>query len=166
MPTWGDAIAGVINLVLKEQTDEILVNAMTGVTAEGDGEEVKADVNYGFTIGERGYFNVSGEFLDRGRTNRSGTWTGDIFPGISGTEATDAELASRGLTRDDFSMRTGQGAARVGAAFFNTQVPLNDQAEFYAFGGNIDPGGQKISFLRTRADQHRLAAFVPGPKVL
>lgn len=58
-------------------------------------------MNYCFGVGERGYFNVTGEFLDRGRTDRSAPWTGDIFPGISGQAATDAELQRRALTRAD-----------------------------------------------------------------
>ena len=62
-----DAIAGVINIVLKEQSNEIQINSMAGVTAEGDGEQYKANINYGFKIGENGFFNVTGEFFNRGR---------------------------------------------------------------------------------------------------
>jgi len=151
-----DAIAGVINIVLKEQSNEIQINTMAGVTAEGDGEQIKTDVNYGFKIGERGFFNVTGEFFDRGRTNRSGTWTRDIFPGISGTSETDAELANRGLSRDDFSMKTGQGAARVGSAFFNSVVPLNESAEFYAFGGFTHRKGFATGFYRLPNSEPRV----------
>jgi iron complex outermembrane recepter protein len=151
-----DAIAGVINIVLKEQTKNIQINTMAGVTAEGDGEQYKTDVNYGFKIGEKGFFNVTGEFFDRGRTNRSGTWTGDIFPGVSGTTETDVELQQRGLTRDDFSMKTGQGAARVGAAFFNSVVPLNENSEFYAFGGFTFRKGFATGFYRLPNSEARV----------
>lgn len=151
-----DAIAGVINIVLKEQTDEIQINTMTGVTGEGDGEQVKADVNYGFKVGEKGFFNVSGEFFNRARTNRSGAWTGDIFPGISGSADTDAEVLRRGMTRKDFSMKTGQGAARVGAAYFNSVVPLNDNAEFYAFGGFTHRKGMATGFYRLPNSEARV----------
>ena len=43
-----DAIAGVINIVLKDNTEGIQLNNLVGTTAEGDGEQVKTDVNYGF----------------------------------------------------------------------------------------------------------------------
>ncbi len=151
-----DAIAGVINIVLKEQSNEIQVNTMTGITAEGDGEQIKTDINFGTKIGKKGYFNVTGEFFDKGRTNRSGTWTGDIFPGISGSAETDAELQSRGLTRDDFSMKTGQGAARIGAAFFNTLIPLSESAEFYAFGGITHRKGFATGFYRLPNSEARV----------
>ncbi len=151
-----DAIAGVINIVLKEQTDYVEVNAMTGQTASGDGEQVKADINYGFKIGESGFFNVTGEFFDRGRTDRSDEWQGDIFPGISGKEATDAELRRIGKTRRDFSMKTGQGYATVGALFFNSVVPLSDTDEFYTFGGFSYRRGAATGFYRLPNSEARV----------
>src|SRR6058998_2522003 len=125
-----DAIAGVINIVLKEQAERLDVTSTVGTTPGGDslsgvvdrhdGDLVKTDVNYGFRLGDRGFVNVTAEYLDRGATNRAAPWSGDIFPGITGTAATDAELASRGLTRGDFTMQVGQAAATFGTAFFNT----------------------------------------------
>ena len=151
-----DAIAGVINIVLKEQTQDIQVNATTGTTGEGDGDQYAVDANYGFNIGDQGFFNVSGTFLDRGRTNRSGTWTGDIFPGISGTAATDAELARIGMTRDDFSMKTGQSKATVGMVFFNSAYSLSDNAELYGNGGISHRKGFATGFFRLPDSEARV----------
>lgn len=143
-----DAIAGVINIVLKDQTDAIEINAQTGATGEGDGEQVKTDINTGFPIGDGGFFNVTAQFLNIERTDRSDPWTGDIFPGISGQAETDAELARLGMTRRDFSMRTGQGEAVGGLAFFNGVVPISDAAEFYTFGGISHRNGMATGFYR------------------
>ncbi len=151
-----DAISGVINLELRQQVNDLLVEVGTGITGEGDGEETKVSANYGFRVGEGGFFNVTGEFLDRNRTDRSGPWTGDIFPGISGQAATDAELARRGLTRRDFSMRTGQGNANMGAAFYNTKVPLRGNAEFYSFGGVSHRKGEATGFYRLPNQEGRV----------
>src|SRR2546426_8147015 len=84
-----DAIAGVINIVLKNQTERLEASSTVGTTPGGtafgditdkhDGDQVKADANYGFAIGDRGYFNVTAEYLDRGATNRAATWSGPIF---------------------------------------------------------------------------------------
>src|SRR5436309_9136221 len=74
-----DAIAGVINIVLKDWASGIQASSMAGVTGEGDGEEVKADLNAGFGIGERGFFNVTAEYLDRQATDRAGPYSGPIF---------------------------------------------------------------------------------------
>lgn len=150
-----DAIAGVINIVLKSSS-KFTADIQGGVTGEGDGEQVKTSVSYGTDIGDEGYFVVTGEYLDRARTNRSGTWTGDIFLGIDGKEATDAELNSRGLTRDDFSMKTGQSDAVFGMAFYNTAVPLSGGFEFYSFGGLSHRKGEATGFFRLPNSEARV----------
>lgn len=149
-----DAIAGVINIVLKEQTDALVGNLQAGLTGEGDGEQVKADANFGFTVGERGYVNVTGEFLNRERTNRSDTYTGSVF--FSDAAADDAEIARRGLTRDDFSMKTGQGEAIVGHAFLNAAFSVSEEAELYAFGGVTHRNGVATGFYRRPIQEERV----------
>ncbi|MFQ5602062.1 MAG: TonB-dependent receptor plug domain-containing protein, partial [bacterium] len=151
-----DAIAGVINIVLKEQTQNIEINSMAGTTGEGDGDQIDLDVNYGFNIGDRGYFNVTGQYYDRGRTNRSGEWTRDIFPGISGEAATNAELSRLGLTRKDFSMITGQGKATVGMSFFNASYTLSENAELYGSGGISYRKGMASGFFRLPNSEARV----------
>src|SRR5438445_4625064 len=66
-----DAIAGVINIVLKQQTERLELSSTAGTTPGGsgfwdtpdhhDGDQVKADANYGFAIGDRGLFNLTAE---------------------------------------------------------------------------------------------------------
>ena len=153
-----DAIAGVINIVLKRQTERLEASSTVGTTPGGggfwdiadhhDGDQVKADANYGFAVGDRGFFNVTAEYLDRGATNRAAPWSGDIFPGVTGTAATDAELAARGLTRRDFTMQVGQAAATFGTAFFNTMVPLGENGDFYSFGGFSSRDGRAGAVFR------------------
>src|SRR3989475_9543442 len=134
-----DAIAGVINVVLKQQAEHLDLTTTAGTTAGGksvsdigsahDGDQIRSEVDYGFKVGDRGFFNVAGEYLNRDATSRAAPYSNNIFPGITGTAATDAELASRGLTREDFTMRVGQSAAGVGMAFFNSRVAISDDAE-------------------------------------
>jgi iron complex outermembrane recepter protein len=163
-----DAIAGVLNIVLKRQTDGIRASSTSGVTGEGDGVQAKTDVNYGFGIGDRGFLNVTAEYLDRGATNRAQPWTGDVFEGVTGTGPTDSALAARGLTRRDVSMEVGQSAATVGMAFFNSVLPLAGDADFYAFGGVSRRNGVAGAFYRlplataTPARQRVLEIFPNG----
>src|SRR5262249_48741839 len=114
-----DAIAGVINIVLKDNVDVIDLYTMTGITGSGDGGQFKLGGNTGFKLGDRGFANVTGEFFARGRANRAGAWEGDIFPGVTGATDTDKMLASKGLTRDDFKMGVGQAGALVGTGVLN-----------------------------------------------
>src|SRR5439155_8935794 len=114
-----DAIAGVINIVLKKQTERLEVGSTVGTTPGGtsfgdiadkhDGDQIKADANYGFAIGDRGFFNVTAQYLNRGATNRAAPYSGnDIFLGIATQAGTDSALLANNLTRQDFTMRVGQ----------------------------------------------------------
>ena len=79
---------------------------------------------------------------------------------------TDAELATRGLTRSDFNMRVGQSQLRSGKFFANMEFPINDDFDFYAFGGMSYRNGNAGGFYR-RPDQSRAytglyrAGFLP-----
>jgi iron complex outermembrane receptor protein len=170
-----DAIAGVVNIVLKEQTSEIQFTTTVGATGgclsqpnradtgekinldwDCDGQTVQAGINYGFPISDRGFFNITGQYLNRERTNRSGAEERDFFLGIEGDEATDAELARRGLTRADLSMKTGQSAATFGAVFFNTSLPVGTLAEVYASGGASFRDGEATGFYRRPNQEERV----------
>lgn len=74
-----DAIAGVINIVLKDNVDALSVSSTVGQHYEGDGETAQFNLNYGFKVGERGHVNISSQYQFRGMTDRSGEWTGSVF---------------------------------------------------------------------------------------
>ena len=160
-----DAIAGVINIILEDNVNELRASITAGGFAskhsEGtiDGETVQANVNYGLPVGNKGgFFNLAGSFDFRNPTNRMKEFTGVIFsdynnPGLfptpTGADITNAELARRGMTRSDFNSRIGQASARGGAISFNSIIPLNNETEFYAFGGLNYRHGESAAFRRT-----------------
>ena len=72
-----DAVAGVINIILKERVNETEINVETGVTYRGDGFNYAADINHGFKVGERGFLNLTGDIFHTNRTNRAGEPGGD-----------------------------------------------------------------------------------------
>ena len=153
-----DAIAGVINIVLKDTVDSTQLYSMTGETASNDGTQFRLGANTGFKLGERGFVNVTGELFTRGRTNRSRPWSGDIFPGIEGAAATDAELARRNLTREAFTMDVGQSGAYVGTGFLNAGYKLDRTFELYAQGGYTFRAGNASGYFRLPNDgnEHRI----------
>jgi iron complex outermembrane receptor protein len=159
-----DAIAGVINIVLKETVDVTDFYAMVGSTASNDGQQFKLGANTGAKLGDRGFVNVTGEFFARGRTNRAKPWPDDIFPGISGQEDTDAELKRRGLTRASFKMDVGQAGALVGTTFLNAGYKLDDVFELHAQGGYTYRHGNASGFYRfpTAEKQVDLSVYPNG----
>lgn len=84
-----DAIAGVINIVLKESTNELTLNVTSGgnfsknansQTGGVDGGTVNISANYGLSLGEKGgYINFTGDFDYREAYNRMKEWEGTIF---------------------------------------------------------------------------------------
>src|SRR5881398_1361257 len=162
-----DAIAGVINIVLKQQAEHLDLTTTAGTTAGGtsvsdigsahDGDQIRTEVDYGFKVGDRGFFNVAGEYLDRGATSRAAPYSNnDIFRGVTTQTGTDSALSVNGLTRQDFTIRLGQAAATEGMAFYNTVVPLSDNSEFYSFGGLSHRNGVAAGFYRLPSQEARV----------
>lgn len=84
-----DAIAGVINIVLKRSTNVLNLNVTTGAnftknandqTGGVDGETTNVSANYGLELGDKGGFiNFTGDFDVRQEYSRMKEWEGDIF---------------------------------------------------------------------------------------
>ena len=141
-----DAIAGVINIVTKDVTDLLDVNSQTGITASSDGGQLKTSANYGFKIGEKGFINVTGEFLQREPTNRTGAYTGTVYTDDRAMD--DQILAANGLERSDFKMRIGESRAIAGLGSYNLEVPFSTAATFYSFGDVGHRRGKAAGFYR------------------
>ncbi len=133
-----DAIAGVINIVLKENVDDVSFDVTAGQMYEGDGERLQVASNFGFPLGNKGGFvNVTGQYQFRGRTDRAGEFTGSVFStGGSGIYAEDFEAG-------DFSpfvpgqRLTAQEAAAINAqnAVTNNLTASEEEALINANGG-------------------------------
>ena len=108
-----DAIAGVINIVLKKDAGLTASLAAGGYTA-GDGQNEQVAVNYGLPIGQGGVLSLTGEFLDRDRTNRAG-------PGEP--------------------RQIGDASTQNVTFFYNLDVPVGDRGAFYGHGGYNDRDG-------------------------
>lgn len=83
-----DAIAGVINMVLKKGVDYTTVNAKTGITTEGDGFNYGIDINTGITGETGGYLNLTFGYYEQDKTDRSGTPGADALFGVAANDPT------------------------------------------------------------------------------
>ena len=54
-----DAIAGVINVILKDDAEGFTVSAQTGEYFEGDGSRTTIAANGGFSLGDSGFLNMT-----------------------------------------------------------------------------------------------------------
>ncbi len=74
-----DAIAGVINVVLKKEINKGSFTAQLGKTAEGDGEQLQIGLNNGFKLGKKGFLNLTADIRSRLPTNRAGAYDGLVY---------------------------------------------------------------------------------------
>lgn len=166
-----DAIAGVINLVLKENTG-LEVNGTYGQTSRNDGQTTNLNINYGHKLGDKGGFiNLTAEFNNREKTNRSQNHNLIIFdqsaynnyfaydftddPAAS-RKIDDDLLASKGLTRDDFNFQVGDAKIQNIQGFVNTMIPLDENIEFYAAGGFSLKNGTGFGFRRLPSETYNV----------
>jgi iron complex outermembrane receptor protein len=68
-----DAIAGVMNIILKDDADYGSTTLRTGITGEGDGESYGMSINNGSSLGEDGFINYTIDFSKVNLSNRPGT---------------------------------------------------------------------------------------------
>ena len=68
-----DAIAGVMNIILKKGTSNGSVTVRSGMTSAGDGEMLGVSLNNGTTVGDRGFINYTVDFSKLNQSNRPGT---------------------------------------------------------------------------------------------
>ena len=130
-----DAIAGVINIVLKKDTDAFSGSIMQGVTHKGDGMTTAASANYGVGIGEKGYVNFTLSYLDRAKTNRGN----DTI----------------------YRQKFGDASMKDFGAMFNASFPVANNAEIYAFGGLNHREGDAFAWTRSAGSARNITDIYP-----
>lgn len=125
-----DAIAGVINIVLRSNTNELNVSVNSGANMSQhseqydkggiDGEKFQMSANYGLDLGKNGGFiNFTGSLENRGATNRSNSMQQPIY--------TMFDVATRLLGYDQaFAMNPSALSAYVGSLDSSLQSVYDD----------------------------------------
>jgi iron complex outermembrane receptor protein len=154
-----DAIAGVINIVLNDQTDGLVGGVTYGAYSTkvgGDYAQQIFDTQDGW---DPELFNIEGKNRIDGeeRSFDGGTAKIDLNYGTSLGNAggfinfTSEYLAKNRTLRPSFDWRKGYGSAAVDQYQFmvNAAVPLSNQTELYAFGGRGDRDTDAYAFSRS-----------------
>ncbi len=146
-----DAIAGVINIVLKKATGKLDLTLTTGANFSensnqfdggSDGEKVKLEANYGLALGENGGFiNFTGSLSTREPALRNRDYQGDIFKGFHGAERV---FAAGGGNVSEMTLADYQTAAQ-GISYLDQSVKdqiaaldVNNPADVDTFRGLLD----------------------------
>lgn len=165
-----DAIAGVVNIVLKQKTGvldgsvsyglyttqydknyalyKLTNNSADPSVSVTDGNTLQGGLNYGFKLGSKGFINLTGEYISRDATNRTGTYTGQVYPNVNGVDRSDSIIVARGLTREFFDMRIGASEMKGGGGTLNGEYGLSKNLSVYAFGTYNQKNGVSAGFYR------------------
>lgn len=138
-----DAIAGVINMVLKKDAQYSTFTAKSGVTSQGDGFNFATDFNTTFGFGDGGYINLTLGYYNQTFTNRAGT------PGVADlpSDARPNEIAWA-QNNPDLGMHVGQPDLEKGDVFVNISYPVGENSEFYSFHGYTLRTGRSFAYYR------------------
>lgn len=153
-----DAIAGVVNFILKRDTRQTDISLEAGQhyaenpelplgaspdAETGHGRIVAGSINTGFPVG-RGFINLTGDYRDRGETNRAGPDSLRVDP-------------------PRVVQRLGDASARDFTGFANAEFPVGDAGgALYAFGGYSNRRTNSSGFFRSRGDGRTPPAIYPN----
>lgn len=165
-----DAIAGVINVVLKKDYKTSL-NLHAGQNYAGDGTTYGVGFTKGMKLGKKGYFDFSTDIRLRDATNRAGDYTGLVYYNIpSGSTqaqrdaiiaADNALIASRGFSRKN-NMFIGQSEVDNVGFTVNGGVPVNSRTNFtFNAGTNYRTGNARGFYRYPRQTSQVIAALYP-----
>jgi iron complex outermembrane receptor protein len=121
-----DAIAGVVNFILKKNDHGVEVSTINGITAAGDGFTSDTSLNAGFKLFGSGFLSISAEFFEQDHAYRSNPDDREpiingagtvLFP--VGSTAANRTFSTPSQDRDTFS--------------FNAGIDLSDSVQLYSF---------------------------------
>lgn len=162
-----DAIAGVINIVMNDNVDELTGSVTYGVynaNAKGDFPVGTANTD-GYRLDQNGNGNSFGkdQAFDGGSVKIAANYGVGIGEKGGYANFTTEYLSKNKTLRPGFDFRKGFGEAEIeGFNFFgNMAIPVSDKTEFYAFGGRNYRDTDAYAF--TRNDGERVVESVyPG----
>jgi iron complex outermembrane receptor protein len=143
-----DAIAGVINVVLKDRVNELTANINSGVYFAKyrpddkvfDGLTYNANLNYGWKIAEKGFINLTADYNHKNHTNRA-------------YAQPDEELVRREYgdpTQDNLAL------------YYNGEVSVFKKFSIYSFGGVNRRQGDGYAWTRFKDDDRNIPSIYPN----
>ena len=144
-----DAIAGVINFILKDADDGFSLSIDSGGFSEGDGDQTTVQANLGLPLGDSGFINLSAEISEADATSRSEQYCESWFcadqNGSSpynirsadngGDAAFLAGLSSANIGQDSSVVQPwGQPNMEAQRFFVNAGYQIDADTEAYFFG--------------------------------
>ena len=141
-----DAVAGVINIVLKDNTNGFTANANGGIrmakysrdSSSWDGLSYNGNINYGTKIARSGFLNVTGDYNFQDHTNRADTQTDSLL-----------------------RRKFGDPKIYNGSLGYNLAFPVYKNIEVYSFGTASYRQGETYGWTRGAKDSTNFIKIYP-----
>lgn len=159
-----DAIAGVINFILKDNPEGGTLQFDIGQYYEGDGETVTVSGNLGIPLGDKGFVSISGEISDQNATVRAEQYcesfscvdvnSPDFLTGVDTTvtffdlDTYIASLPDANIGEGDVVQPWGVPNATAMRFFVNAGYEISENMELYGFGNVSDSKSDGSFFHR------------------
>lgn len=177
-----DAIAGVINFILKDNRDGGSLTVDTGEFFEGDGAQTTVQGNIGLPLGDTGFVSVSAEYWESDYTSRGEQYCTGSFcldpslpnynPDASYNEFLNdpvfmagTRTATIGAGDGDVVQAWGQPQNEAIRIFVNSGIDLSADAELYAYGNYSDSSTDGNFFYRAPSSSVNSALRVPDGSI-
>ena len=139
-----DAIAGVLNFILRDNAEGFEITTKYGSTTEGDGDNYLIAANLGLPLGDNGFLNLTGEIREADGTVRSIVRDDVAYAAANGYSPV-ADFQTINNYTSEAPQYWGQPDVKDDSKlFFNAAIELSDNAEVYAFGNyaerNVEGG--------------------------
>lgn len=154
---WGsDAVAGVVNVILKKEIDGLEISAQAGGTEHGDNQEIKTSAAWGRRFADgRGKFMIAGEYDDnKGILHQSDRdwgrrgWSVIANPAYTSTNGQYAQLlTANGVTNNGNFGGVIVSGVLAGTTFGpgGTPIPYNSGAFPVGASGSIGGDGPDLN---------------------
>lgn len=119
-----DAIAGVMNFILRDDNEGATIEADWGQTYEGDGASYSIAGNIGLPLGDRGFVNISAEYGETDATSRS----------VQRDDAAALRAAGNTAVLNPAQIWGSPDVTNDWTVFVNSAFEITPQIEAYAFG--------------------------------
>ncbi|MET0949872.1 MAG: TonB-dependent receptor [Pseudomonas sp.] len=123
-----DAIAGVINIILKESDNGGSAETSFGRYGSGDGDTTHQMFNYGLPLPNDGFLNLALDSKVQEPFSRSGSATGNLYGSAGRPDSRDQTVDRHG-----WNPSYGLGREKVTNGSYNLEIPLQDDLKFYSF---------------------------------
>jgi iron complex outermembrane recepter protein len=156
-----DAIAGVINFVLKDASEGFSVEAKYGSTYAGDGDNYRLSGNIGLPLGENGFVNITAEYGEQDGTFRS-VQRGDAAALIAAGNTAVGDISVNTVTTDTVQYWGQPDVKDDIKLFINSGIELTENVELYAFGNYAERNVTGGFFFRNPTNR---GGVFRGPEV-